>query len=118
MDIMTWLDKQKNWWKTFFLVFVFIVSVVGYIEVLRGYRTYEYAPARADFADEIGTLIFSGEEIAEGQQVSFHDNLMDYGSFLGDGATRGPDFTAEALNLTAHYMTEYTEPPIVRGSRK
>ncbi len=114
MDSITWLDKQKNWSKTFFLVFVFSVSVVGLIEIL----TYEYAPPRADFADEIGTLVFSGEDIAEGQQVFFRYNLMDYGSFLGDGAMRGPDFTAEALNLTARYMTEYTEPPIVRGSQK
>ena len=32
---------------------------------------------------------------------------MEYGSFLGDGGMRGPDFTAEALNLTARYMAEY-----------
>ncbi len=114
MDIMTWLDNQKNWSKPFFLVFVFSVSVAGLIEIL----TYEYAPPRADFADEIGTWVFSGEDIAEGQQVFFHYNLMDYGSFLGDGATRGSDFTAEALNLTARSMTEYTEPPTVRVSRK
>jgi nitric oxide reductase subunit B len=32
---------------------------------------------------------------------------MEYGSFFGDGAQRGPDFTAEALHKTSEFMTEY-----------
>ena len=31
---------------------------------------------------------------------------MEYGSFLGDGGMRGPDFTGESLNLTARWMNE------------
>jgi nitric oxide reductase subunit B len=103
MDIMRWIDTRKNWWKAFFIIFVVSVSVVGYV----GYKTYEYAPPRSDFVDENGTLIFSADDIVKGQLAFFRYGLMDYGSFLGDGGMRGPDFTAEALHLTARWMHEY-----------
>src|SRR5680860_574387 len=32
---------------------------------------------------------------------------MEYGSFFGDGAQRGPDFTAEALHQINVYMNDY-----------
>ena len=32
---------------------------------------------------------------------------MEYGSFFGDGAQRGPDFTAEALHQVSVFMTDY-----------
>jgi nitric oxide reductase subunit B len=32
---------------------------------------------------------------------------MEYGSFFGDGAQRGPDFTAEALHQTSLFMTDF-----------
>ncbi len=32
---------------------------------------------------------------------------MEYGSMFGDGAARGPDFTAEALHLVNAYMIEF-----------
>jgi nitric oxide reductase subunit B len=61
----------------------------------------------SDFVDENGTLIFSAADIVKGQLAFFRYGLMDYGSFLGDGGMRGPDFTAEALHLTARWMHEY-----------
>jgi nitric oxide reductase subunit B len=103
MDVMTWINKQKNWWKTFAVIFFVSVLVVGYI----GAKTYEFAPPRADYVDQNGDVVFSSDDIIEGQQVFFRYGLMDYGSFLGDGAMRGPDFTGEALHLTAVYMNEY-----------
>jgi nitric oxide reductase subunit B len=47
------------------------------------------------------------EAITRGQEVFHKYALMEYGSFFGDGAQRGPDYTAEALNLTARYMAEF-----------
>ncbi len=35
--------------------------------------------------------------------------MMSYGSFLGDGSERGPDYTAEALHQFAVAMTKYYE---------
>ena len=102
MNILKWIDRRQHWWKVFVLIFAVSVSVVGYI----GYKTYEYAPPLADFADEEGTRVFEARSITDGQVVFFRYGLMEYGSFLGDGAMRGPDFTGEALNLTARWMNE------------
>ena len=32
---------------------------------------------------------------------------MEYGSMFGDGANRGPDYTAEALHYVSKYMNDY-----------
>ncbi len=107
MSLFKWVDQRKHWWKVFVLIFAVSVAVVGYI----GYKTYEYAPPITDFVDEDGQVVFAAEDIVGGQKTFFRYGLMDYGSFLGDGGMRGPDFTAEALNLTARWMNElYDEP--------
>ncbi len=100
MNLLTWIDKRKHWWKVFLLIFAVSTAVVGYI----GVKTYEFAPPLADFRSEDGRLLFRGEAITAGQQVFFEHGLMDYGSFLGDGGLRGPDYTAEALHRTAQWM--------------
>lgn len=102
MGVLRRLDRRGNWWRVFLVIFVVSVSVVGYI----GYKTYEYAPPIADFVTEDGEVVVPARSITDGQQVFQRYGLMDYGSYLGDGGMRGPDFTAEALNLTARWMTE------------
>lgn len=105
MSITKTIDQRKNWWKIFVIIFAVSVSVVGYV----GFKTYQYAPPITDFVDESGKLVFSAEDITAGQQVFFSHGLMDYGSFLGDGGMRGPDFTAEALNFVAKDMNAFYE---------
>jgi nitric oxide reductase subunit B len=105
LDLLRWLDQRKHWWKVFFAIFTISVAVVGYI----GYKTYEFAPPVCDFVDEGGRTVFTGQDIIRGQQAFLRHGLMEYGSFLGDGGMRGPDFTAESLNLTARWMNEYRD---------
>ena len=105
MNLVKWIDKRQHWWKVFVLIFAVSVAVVGYI----GYKTYQYAPAIADFADARGEIVFPARSVTEGQKAFLRHGLMDYGSYLGDGGLRGPDFTAEALRHTAVWMTEYYE---------
>lgn len=102
MNLVKWLDKRQHWWKIFVIIFAVSISVVGYI----GVQTYRYAPPVANFHDESGAELFSSQSIQRGQQVFLQRGLMEYGSFLGDGAMRGPDFSAEALHLTAVWMNE------------
>jgi nitric oxide reductase subunit B len=102
MDILRLIEKRKNWWRVFFAIFVISIAVVGYI----GYKTYKYAPPIADMRAPDGETVFTARDIQLGQQRFFRYGLMEYGSFLGDGGLRGPDFTAEALNLTARWMNE------------
>ena len=103
MNILSWIDQRRHWWKVFVLIFTVSVVVVGYI----GVKTYQYAPPVCDFIDEQGKVVFSGADINAGQQIFLRYGLMEYGSFLGDGGMRGPDFTGEALNLTARWMNEF-----------
>ncbi len=103
MNILKWIDQRKHWWKIFLIIFTVSVAVVGYI----GVKTYQYAPPVCDFVDDAGKPVFAAEDVALGQQVFFRYGLMEYGSFLGDGGMRGPDFTAEALNRTAVWMNEF-----------
>jgi nitric oxide reductase subunit B len=98
-------DSRAHWWKVFVLIFVVSIAVVGYL----GYKTYEYAPPVADFVTEDGEVVASAQDIQRGQEVFLRYGLMEYGSFLGDGGLRGPDFTAEALHQTAAAMTRFYE---------
>jgi len=103
MNILKWLDQRQHWWKIFVIIFTVSIAVVGYI----GYKTYEYAPPVADFVGADGKVSFTSEDVAKGQIVFLQKGLMEYGSYLGDGGMRGPDFTGEALNLTAKWMNEF-----------
>ena len=103
MNVVKWIDQRKNWWKMFMLIFAVSIAVVGYI----GYKTYEFAPPVADFKDSQGQVVFEAKSVTEGQKVFLATGLMEYGSYLGDGGMRGPDYTGEALNLTARWMNEY-----------
>ncbi|MCA8916128.1 MAG: cbb3-type cytochrome c oxidase subunit I [Planctomycetes bacterium] len=104
---------QKKYWPIH-LIFVAAVSIigVGYLAM----ETYAGAPPTADFVAPDGAIVFSVSDIERGKEVFHSRALMSYGSFWGDGAERGPDFTAEALNHTAQAMTEYYEAKRARDS--
>ncbi|HET9431915.1 MAG TPA: cbb3-type cytochrome c oxidase subunit I, partial [Chitinophagaceae bacterium] len=71
------------------------------------------APPIPDYVNSKGKIQFSKAEILEGQAVFQKYALMEYGSMFGDGANRGPDYTAEALHYTAVFMNEYYQSQIV-----
>jgi nitric oxide reductase subunit B len=97
------LMNPKKWWIP--LTFIFVVSFTGV--GLIGYETYFEAPPIPDFKSESGTPVFTHHEILEGQAVFQRYGLMDFGSMFGDGANRGPDFTAQALHQVTLYVNEY-----------
>lgn len=105
MDVLALLDRPRNWWKVFVLIFAISIAVVAYL----GVQTYQYAPPVPRIVAEDGTVLAEAEQITAGQQVFLRRGLMDYGSFLGDGGLRGPDFTAEALHRTALAMNAYLD---------
>lgn len=95
--------NPKNWWKP--LLFILIVSLAGVGMI--GYQTYNDAPPLTTFKSNSGQIIASQADIENGQLVFHKYALMEYGSMFGDGAQRGPDFTAEALHLVSVYMNDY-----------
>jgi nitric oxide reductase subunit B len=72
-----------------------------------GIHTYTEAPPIPDYKNSKGETVFSKVEILEGQAVFQKYALMEYGSMFGDGANRGPDYTAEALHEIAVQMKAF-----------
>lgn len=70
-------------------------------------RTYRDAPPMPDFVAPDGEVVVSREAILAGKELFHMKALMNYGSFFGDGANRGPDYTADALHRTAESMLAF-----------
>ena len=100
---ISYFMNTKNWWGP--LTFILIISVLGVGMI--GFQTYNDAPPMTGFVNPSGELLISKETIEKGQLVFHKYALMEYGSFFGDGAQRGPDFTAEALHQVTLYMNDY-----------
>lgn len=98
-----YLMNTKNWWGP--LLFILIISLLGVGMI--GYQTYNDAPPMTGFKSESGTILIDRATIEKGQLVFHKYALMEYGSFFGDGAQRGPDFTAEALHRIYVSMNQY-----------
>lgn len=102
-NFINYLLNPKNWWLP--LLVIFIISISGVLMI--GIHTYTEAPPIPTYISEKNEQVFTKEKILEGQGVFQKYALMNYGSMFGDGANRGPDFTAEALHQLALYMNEY-----------
>lgn len=98
-----YLMDVKNWWKP--LLFILIISVAGV--GLIGYQTYTDSPPFKGFKNQSGDLVVNQTTLEKGQEVFHKYALMEYGSFFGDGAQRGPDFTAEALHRITLAMNQF-----------
>lgn len=87
-----------------------VVMAVGFTTVAyMGVRTYQDAPPIPDFAGPQGAVLASKADVLAGQAVFQRYALMNYGSMFGDGANRGPDFTADALHTVALAMRAHYE---------
>lgn len=102
-DFIDFLMNPKKWWLP--LLVIFTISVAGV--TLIGIHTYSDAPPIPDFLSNKGQTIYSKADILEGQAVFQKYALMEYGTMFGDGANRGPDFTADALHHTMLLMGDF-----------
>jgi nitric oxide reductase subunit B len=88
------------------LVVLFGFFVLG----LLAYRTYVAGPPIPDaVVAEDGAVVFSGEDVKQGQRIFLRVGLMEFGSVFGHGAYLGPDFTADYLRRSAVSVTETYE---------
>ena len=95
--------------KRWAMAVVLIVSILGV--AFMGARAYHHAPPIPDFVGPDGAVVVPRELVLDGQVTFQRRALMDYGSMFGDGAGRGPDFTADALHqlalaMQAHHRAE------------
>lgn len=100
---ISYFMNTKNWWGP--LTFIAIISILGVGMI--GFQTYNDAPPMAGFISDKGDVLITKESLVAGQIIFHKYALMEYGSFFGDGAQRGPDFTAEALHQVSVFMTDY-----------
>jgi nitric oxide reductase subunit B len=97
------------WWRTAaILVMIVGFSVLSLVTVL----TYTNAPPIPDtVVDTAGRVVFSGDDVREGQEVFLKYDLMEHGTLWGHGAYLGPDYSAEYL----HRLTEITRDTLATG---
>ena len=91
-----WLLKKQNWWLQFAIVAG--ISIAGLVAL--GVWTYDGAPPVAPFVSSADETVIPVDRIVHGKELFHVRGLMSWGSFWGDGADRGPDFTADALHRT------------------
>jgi len=97
---------SKAWIQGAALVVLFGFFVLG----LLAYRTYVAGPPiPAVVLAEDGAVVFSGEDVTQGQRIFLRAGLMEFGSVFGHGAYLGPDFTADYLRRSAVDVTETYE---------
>jgi len=99
-DLIIFLMNPKKWWLP--LLIIFTVSIAGVMTI--GIHTYTETPPIPAFISIEKKVVYSKEDILNGQAVFQKYALMEYGSMFGDGAERGPDFTAGALHQTIKYF--------------
>src|ERR1700756_1350115 len=77
----------KGWIQGVALVMIFGFLVMGIL----AYRTYTASMPMPDkVVSESGDVLFTGADIARGQELYQARGLMEYGSVLGHGAYLGP----------------------------
>ncbi len=92
---------SPRWMQVIVLTFLFGFAILGYLAI----RVYEeHPPLPAKVLSESGQVLFTGEDIRDGQELFLTYGLMQYGSIYGHGAYLGPDFTADYLHRQAVEM--------------
>ena len=84
--------------------------------ILLTVKVYHEAPPIPDrVTSSGGSVLYTGEDIRDGQQVFLKYGLMDNGSIWGHGALLGPDFSAEYLHtLALHSATSIAQQRYAR----
>src|SRR5690625_1739634 len=97
---------SKGWVQGVALVLIFGFFIMGILAV----RTYsDSMPLPEQVVDRDGQVVFTQEDITEGQQIFLRRGLQQYGSIVGHGGYLGPDYTAEYLRLSAEHVRESLE---------
>jgi len=103
-NIALWLVNKKNWLTHFMIVSAICIAGLIYL----GGATYMGSPPLEDYVSaSTGETVISRTQIKRGQELFHIRGLMGYGSFWGDGAERGPDFSADALHRTVMGMRSF-----------
>jgi nitric oxide reductase subunit B len=93
---------SRVWVQVTALVLLCGFAVLG----LLGYWAYSAdPPIAAQARTAAGRVVYTGEDVRDGQKLFLSNGLMEYGSIFGHGAYLGPDFTADYLHRAARFAT-------------
>lgn len=98
------MTHERKLWIGFALVIVISFSVLLYY----GYEIYQKAPpipSKVALTD--GTVLFTGQDIKDGQNVWQSMGGQEVGTVWGHGAYVAPDWTADWLHREALIMLDY-----------
>lgn len=96
--------KYKGLWTALSLVIILSLAVLGYY----GWELYQVAPPvpkRVVTTD--GTVVYSGEQIKDGQNVWQSMGGQEVGSVWGHGAYVAPDWSADWLHREAEWILNH-----------
>src|SRR5690554_1289568 len=94
---------QKKLWIALTFVIVLSFSVLLYY----GNQIYQKAPpVPAQVTDETGKVLFSGNDIKDGQNIWQSIGGQEVGTVWGHGAYIAPDWTADYLHREAQFLLE------------
>jgi nitric oxide reductase subunit B len=97
-------ETLSNGWR----VGVVLTLLVGFtLLILISARAYREAPPTPErVVGPSGEIVFTGQEIVQGQEIFLKYALMENGTIWGHGAYLGPDFSAEYLHTLAVHAEE------------
>src|SRR5690625_2195668 len=97
---------SKGWVQGVDLVLIFGFFVMGNLAV----RTYsDSMPLPNQVVGTDGGVVFTEEDITEGQRIFLSRGLQQYGSIVGHGGYLGPDYTAEYFRLSSEHVRDSLE---------
>ncbi len=98
MTVTRKLLISRSWVQAVVIVFLFGFLVLGIL----AWQTYTgEPPIPVRTTSPNGQLVFSRDDVMEGQGIFLRNGLMEYGSIFGHGAYLGPDYTADYLHRAA-----------------
>lgn len=97
------MTKTKRLWIGFILVMVISFAILGYY----GREIYREAPPIPEkVISTDGSLLFTGQQIKDGQNVWQSIGGQEVGTVWGHGAYKAPDWTADWLHREAEFILE------------
>src|SRR6516162_10634811 len=91
------------WLQGSILTFIVGFSLLTF-STIRIYQ--DHAPIPEWIVDESGNVLFTKQQILDGQELFLTYGLMQFGTVYGHGAYLGPDFTADYLHRMALHMNK------------
>lgn len=101
-------ETLSAWWRRATLITMALGFAVLILLTVKVYHEAPPIPEKVTGPD--GLVLFTGDDIRDGQQVFLKYGLMDNGTIWGHGAMLGPDFSAEYLHtLALHSATSLAQ---------